>query len=68
MSIKRKARPIKNDGNIIALQVEKDRLESDFDGYYKNTRKLLDADRIQIKNYDEETVIMYDRDKEYESD
>jgi len=60
-----KAKPIysKDNDKIIATKVNKSRLEEDFDGYYEAMLKLLNADVLKIEDYDDEKVVMYDKER-----
>ncbi|WP_292484882.1 hypothetical protein [Methanohalobium sp.] len=60
-----KAKPIyaKEDNKLIAAKINKNRLEGDFDKYYEAMCKLLNAEKLAMKDYDEEKVIVYDKEK-----
>jgi hypothetical protein len=60
--MKRKLKPIRGkEDKIIAAKVSREKLEDDFNGYYDNVLKLLDAESLKIDRYDEKNVIMYNR-------
>jgi len=60
-----KAKPIytKDKDDIIATKVDKDRLQEDFDGYYERMKTLLGANKLKIEDYDNNKVLIYDKDK-----
>jgi hypothetical protein len=65
MSVSLKAKPIytKDGDNIVAAKIDKDKLEVKFDDYYEAMCKLLNATSLGIEEYDEQKVVVYDRDK-----
>lgn len=65
MSTKRKVKKIVRGDKTIAFKVNKNDLEEDFEGYWKNMCKALGAESLKIKDHDESTVIAYDRNKTY---
>jgi len=62
---KRQVRKIEKDGEIIAFKVNKNDLEHDFEGYWENMCKALDTDSLKMQDYDDTTVIAYDRNETF---
>lgn len=61
-----RVKAIKRDGETIAFKVNKNDLtEDEFDSRYEIMCKKLDADRLKMKNHDENQIIVYDKDQTY---
>jgi len=53
------------DKNLVAFKVKKDDLERDFEGYWKNMCKALNAESLKMEDYDNDLVIAYDRNESF---